>query len=265
MTGILQITDIHIASKGKLASGRLNTRVIFEKLVTRIKQIRKQIEPVSAVLISGDLSDDGSAESYEFFKSTMASVELPVFVIPGNHDHRETMRKAFKSDCYLPGTGKLNWHQQLEDIDLIGLDTLVEGQSGGVLDAATIKFLKGALDAAGQRPVLLALHHPPFDCGIKFMDEIGLDGTEALANLLQNHKGDVQVVCGHIHSMIIASVGSTVAISAPSPCSSFAFDTRDDAPVGFFEQEDGFLFHRWRHGFQSVRIAFDHGRGPFPF
>ena len=97
------------------------------------------------------------------------------------------------------------------------------------------------------------------------MDDIGLVGTEELADLLQVHASEIRVVCGHIHNTMIASVGTKVALSAPSPCSSFPFDTRHDGPAGFMTQEDGFLLHRWQQGFQSVRISIEPASGPFPF
>ena len=194
-----------------------------------------KIGPIDAVLASGDVSDDGSAESYQRFQQMIAPLGVPLFVIPGNHDLREPMRSAFEASAYLPGAGKLNWHQSVGSIDVIGLDTLIEGTGKGELDADTLMFLSAALGMAGERPVLLALHHPPFQCGIKFMDELGLQGSHALSQILAQHSGHVRIVCGHIHSTMVVDVGGKVAISAPSPCSSFAYNTRPDADIGFFE------------------------------
>ncbi|MEQ3728050.1 MAG: phosphodiesterase, partial [Tateyamaria sp.] len=42
-------------------SGRLDTSDALARLVERIGGIRDQIGPIDALLISGDLSDDGSA------------------------------------------------------------------------------------------------------------------------------------------------------------------------------------------------------------
>ncbi len=265
MTTILQISDIHIVEPGALVSGRLATDQSLRRLVARLTDMLERIGSVDALLISGDVSDDGSAESYAHFKSLMAPLDVPMFVIPGNHDLREPMRQAFGDAGYLSISGKLNWHRSIGEIELIGLDTLTEGQGGGVLDAETLDFVKTTLATTADRPVLLALHHPPFQTGIAFMDRIGLQGFEPLAEILSSHRGEVRAVCGHVHSMMIANIGGTTAISSPSPCSSFEFDSRPDAPVGFFDQEDGCLLHRWQGGFQSIRIATQAGNGPFPF
>jgi 3',5'-cyclic-AMP phosphodiesterase len=263
MTTILQISDTHIVPKGALVSGRMDTADALARLVARISSIREQIGPIDALLVSGDLSDDGSAESYARFRSLIAPVDLPTYVIPGNHDARDPMRAAFAED--LPKTGPLNWSRQIGDICLIGLDTLVEGQGAGTLSADSLMFAKNALSRAKDAPVLLALHHPPFNCGIGFMDDIGLTNREELRHLLAEHTGCLRIVCGHIHNMIVKDIAGHVVISAPSPCSTFAYDRRPDAPVGFLTQEDGCLLHLWDAGFQTNRIAPQASSGPFPF
>ncbi len=263
MTTILQISDTHIVPHGVLVSGRLDTADALERLVMRITSIRDQLGSIDALLVSGDLSDDGSAESYERFTSLIAPLDLPTYVIPGNHDARDPMRSAFANG--LPASGPLNWAGKIGEIHLIGLDTLVEGQGLGTLLADSLSFLQNELVKAETAPVLLALHHPPFACGIGFMDTIGLTNRDDLRDVVTAYEGTLRIVCGHIHSMIVSDIAGHVSISAPSPCSTFAYDRRPDAPVGYMTQEDGCLLHRWDAGFQSIRIGPVAGLGPLPF
>lgn len=263
MTAILQISDTHIVPKGALVSGRLDTSDALARLIVRINSIRDQIGPIDALLVSGDLSDEGSAESYVRFKTLIAPLDLPSYVIPGNHDSREPMRTAFSEK--LPKYGPLHWTRQIGTVHLIGLDTLVEGQKQGTLTPDSLSFLQEALSKTDGAPVLLALHHPPFVCGIDFMDDIGLTNRQALRDILADYSGPLRIVCGHIHNMIVSDVAGHIAVSAPSPNSTFAYDRRTDAPVGFMTQEDGCLLHRWSAGFQSIRIGPIAGSGPFPF
>lgn len=263
MSTILQLSDTHIVPEGALVSGRLNTADAFARLVARISNMRDQIGKLDAIVVSGDLSDDGSAESYVRFKSLMEPLDVPIYVLPGNHDAREPMRGAFSDS--LPSDGPLNWTRQVRDVQLIGLDTLVEGQGQGRLSSESMTFLQAALSEAGKRPVLLALHHPPFPCGIAFMDKIGLTNQNEFRDIVAKHPGVIRIVCGHIHSMMVANVAQHIAISAPSPCSSFDYDCRRDAPIGYMTQEDGCLLHRWGAGFQTIRIGPVAGSGPFPF
>lgn len=263
MTSILHISDTHIVPEGKLVSGRLETADALARLIARISAIRGQIGPIDAVLVSGDLSEDGSAESYSRFKALLAPLDLPTLVIPGNHDAREPMRSAFADQ--LPLYGPLDWVRQVGDLTVIGLDSLVEGSGKGTLSPQSLSFLKDALFMAKDAPILLALHHPPFPSGIDFMDKIGLTNRDAFRTVVSGHDGPLRIVCGHIHSMMVTDLAGHIAISAPSPCSTFAFDLRADAPVGFTTLEDGCLLHRWDAGFQSIRIGPVAGPGPFPF
>ena len=48
-----------------------------------------------------------------------------------------------------------------------------------------------------------------------------------------------QVICGHIHSIIASTIGGKMVLSAPSPCSTFAFNIQENAPVGFMDSGDG--------------------------
>lgn len=263
MTAILHISDTHIVPEGALVSGRLKTAEALTRLVNRITTIRDQIGPLDALLISGDLSDDGSAESYSRFKALLSPLDLPLLVIPGNHDAREPMRAAFADQ--LPVSRALNWVKQVGDIRVIGLDTLVEGSGQGTLSEQSLSFLKAALATAKDTPILLALHHPPFACGIDFMDRIGLTNRDAFRDAVSDHAGPLRIVCGHIHNMMVMDLAGHIAISAPSPCSTFGYDQRADAPAGFTTLEDGCLLHFWKTGFQTIRIGSVAGPGPFPF
>ncbi|AGI66641.1 hypothetical protein OAN307_c09200 [Octadecabacter antarcticus 307] len=263
MTTILQITDTHIVCDGALVSNRLETSVALSRLIDRIMSIRHQIGAIDAVLVTGDLSDDGSKESYEKFKDLLAPLDLPLLVIPGNHDAREPMRAAFANQ--FTQDGPLNWVNQVGDLTVIGLDTLVEGTGKGTLSAPTLDFLETTLANAQNTPILLAMHHPPFLSGINFMDDIGLTNRDAFRDVVSCHTGSMRIVCGHIHSMMVTDVGGHIAISAPSPCSTFNYDLRDGAPLGFMALKDGCLLHTWAVGFQTIRIGPDAGPGPFRF
>ena len=265
MTTFLQISDTHVATEKNLVSGRLDTDESLKQLVDRLLDARVQWGSIDAVLATGDISEDGSADSYARFKSLLAPLNLPVYVIPGNHDARESLRQAFQEDGYLPTTGPLNWHQRIGDVNVIGLDTLVEGHGFGRLLPETLQFFETKLLAAQGQPLLVALHHPPFETGIAFMDAIGLQNKGEFEEVIAQAKSEVRIVCGHIHSMMVTNVKGQIAVSSPAPCSNFEFDLREDAMVGFYDRGDGCLLHRWHHGFQTVRINPSPGTGPHPF
>ena len=97
----------------------------------------------------------------------------PYFLIPGNHDRRDPLRQCFEDKATIPPSGKINWVHDLADLRLIGLDTLIEGQGGGGPEMTPISnfYGSGNQHAANTRPILLAMHHPPFASGMVFMDQ----------------------------------------------------------------------------------------------
>lgn len=263
MPRILHITDTHLAAPPALVSGVLDTAGLLRECVAAIKVALPRIGPVDALLATGDLSDDGSPESYALFRDLVAPLDLPILPIPGNHDLREPMRTCFKDLGIFAKAGRLNWVRDVDGLRIVGIDTLIEGSGGGVVDDATLDFLDEALATRG--PVLLAMHHPPFASGISFMDEIGLAGIDRLKDVLARSAADIRIVCGHLHLAATGSVGRVPAMVGPSTCSTFRFDVRDDAPVGFFKGGGDFLVHDWIEGHRSMHVPAALGEGPFPF
>jgi hypothetical protein len=92
-----------------------------------------------------------------------------------------------------------------------------------------------------------------------------LKNTNEFKTIISNFNGELRVVCGHIHCMMVANLNNHIAISSPSPSSSFEYDTRSSAPVGFMNEVDGCLLHKWNNGFKTVRVGPLVGSGPFPF
>ena len=268
MPRILHVTDTPLVAPPALVAGILDTAEALRRHVAGIAASLPLIGPVDALLVTGDLSDDGSPESYRLFRELIAPLGLPLLAIPGNHDLREPMRAAFADLGLFPAAGRLNFVREIAGVRIVGIDTLVEGSGGGVVDEATIAFLGEALATTG--PVLLAMHHPPFVSGIRFMDGIGLAETDGLKAAIERSPAEIRILCGHLHLAATGSLGRVPAIIGPSPCSSFRFDLRPDAPVGFFTGGGGFMVHDWMvhdlsGGFRSVHVPPAIGDGPFPF
>lgn len=263
MPRILQVTDTHLVAPPGLVAGVLDTQAALERAVADIAASLPKIGPVDALLITGDLSDDGSAESYTLLRAKLEPLGLPLLAIPGNHDAREEMRVAFADLGLFAPSGRLNWLLDIGGLRIVGLDTLVEGSGGGLIDQETADFLDAALAFDG--PVLLAMHHSPFASGVHFMDDIGLSGVGLLADCLRRSTAEIRIVCGHVHMMAAGSAGGVTAIACPSICSSFDPDFRPQAPAGFFPGGGGFMVHDWSGSFRSTLFPTTRKGPPIPF
>jgi Icc protein len=265
MARFLLLSDVHAVAPGKLVSGRLDTPALLRRAIDVLQARMPAIGPFDAVLVLGDVSDDGSAESYALVREELARLDLPVLAIPGNHDERAAFRAGFADLPGMPDEGLLDWAQDVAGTRVVGLDTLVEGQGGGELRPESLALLSRAIAEAGDRPILIALHHPPMRTGIRFMDAIGLRNPDDLAAILADPPCPVRLVSGHVHGIHAGMVGAGLAITVPSLCSAFALDRREHAPTGFMTAPTGCATIDTSPGGVWTAVPFDQGGGPFLF
>lgn len=265
MARLLHLSDLHAVAPGTRASGVLDTNALLGTAIDTVLLRLDAIGPVDAVLVTGDVSDDGTVESYATAGAELGRLGLPVLAVPGNHDKRIPFRAAFADTAAMPESGPLDWVADVAGTLVIGLDTLVEGAGGGRLREQTLDHLAAGLDRAGDRPVVVVLHHPPFRTGIRFMDAIGLENAEALETVVARHDGPLRLLAGHVHGVYHSMLGGHPVVTAPSTCSTFAFDRRRDAPVGFRLGPLGFAVLDTDPGGIWTACPLTLGDGPFRF
>src|SRR5438874_2027771 len=96
---IAQITDTHIKPEGVLAYERVDTAGFLARAVDHILHLDPRPD---VVLATGDLVDGGTAEEYQRLRRLLAPLPMPVYVIPGNHDDREVMRRECTDPTCMP-------------------------------------------------------------------------------------------------------------------------------------------------------------------
>jgi len=265
MARFLHLTDLHVVAPGTRCSGVLDTGAILRAGVDHILAQMSAIGPLDGVLVTGDISEDGSAASYELARRELARFGLPVYAVPGNHDSRAAFRAVFGGAAWMPAAGAIDWVVDLPDTRLIGLDTLVEGQGAGRLQPDSLEFLTHALNGAGARAVVVALHHPPLRTGIRFMDNIGLENTHDLAAAMPANCAPVIFVAGHVHGVYLGRIGAHRVVTAPSLCSAFALDRRANARVGFLTGPTGYALLDTGPDDSWTAQPLFMGDGPFDF
>src|SRR5947208_1030624 len=100
---LAQISDLHVMPKGALAYGRVDTARLLRNAVAHLNRLDPRPD---AVLISGDLADRGEALAYEHLREILADLQIPFYVIPGNHDRLDVFRRYFADQPYLPVDGE---------------------------------------------------------------------------------------------------------------------------------------------------------------
>jgi len=258
---IAQLTDMHITRPGVLAGGIVDTAGMLRRAVSAVLALTT---PPDLVVLTGDLTDSGHPDEYVRLRALLAPLRAPVLCIPGNHDDRDALRAAFPS--WPPGPF-LQFVHDAGPLRIVGLDTVVPGETRGELCATRLAWLDQTLTSSPSRPTLVLLHHPPFDTGIRFMDEVGLiTGREAFADIIARHRQVRLLLSGHLHRSIHTIVGGCRALTCPSTAHQIPLDLRSDAPEGFCLEPPGFMLHRWtENGFITHTAVTSPSPGPFPF
>ena len=264
MARILQLSDLHVSAPGKLLAGVLDTQAILRAAIDRLLARLDAIAPVDVVLVSGDLSDDGTAESYQFVREQLDRLGLPLLVLPGNHDARDALRSAFADLRVMPGSGRIDWVADVGDTRIIGLDSLIEGQTGGRLREESLEFLAACVSENEAEAILIAMHHPPLRIGLRFMDEIALENTDALLSALAGCTRVKGIVAGHVHGAYHGMIGPYPVFTAPAVCFAFALDRREAAPAAFMTGPTGCLLVDTGPGGVITPLPLDGFDGPYP-
>jgi len=218
-----------------------------------------------AVLVSGDLVDQGTREEYELLASLLAPLKerIPVYIAPGNHDDRDRMREIMRAHGYdyLPEEGPLQYTVDIGELRLISLDTVVPGEAGGLLCEKRLGWLGDRL-AEDSRPTLVMQHHPPFMTGLARMDSMGLAEASNEEAIIRKHPHVLRILSGHLHRTIHAGFGGTVAHVAPSCAHAVELDLRTTGRLAVVGEPPAASVHVWRDGTLVTHTSFIQECGP---
>lgn len=242
---IAQISDLHIKRDGKLAYGRVDTAAFLRRCVAHLNTLDPKPD---AVLITGDLVDFGRVEEYQYLRPLLDALTMPYYLCIGNHDGREALREVFPDHTYLRQHPHfVQYALELGPLRLVVADTQDPPHGGGRLCDERLQWLAQTLDQASPMPTLLAMHHPPFICGIEHMDVQNLAAPDAakLAEIVARHPEIERVLCGHVHRPIQTRFAGTIASICPSPAHQVALDLRENGPSRYVLEPPAFQLHRY--------------------
>ena len=262
---IAQLSDTHLRSDGELLYDRIDTAAYLERAVAHVLKLDPRPD---VVIMTGDLVEAGKPAEYARLRRLIAPLPMPVYVIPGNHDAREALRTAFADQGYFPASGFLQYTVDDLPIRLIALDTLVEGKGYGALCQERLAWLEARLAEQTDRPAMLLMHHPPFECGIDAFDHARLqEGDDRLAELVRKSGNVERAVCGHVHRPIQVRWAGTMASIAPSTAHQATLDLHDGAPLSMMMEPPAIALHQWRPNTGLVTHVSYVGEfdGPKPF
>jgi 3',5'-cyclic AMP phosphodiesterase CpdA len=243
---LLQISDPHVGASWEGADPD-------EALLRAVEAILSLPDRPDALLVSGDLTDNGAPEEYQRVRELLAPLDLQPHVLPGNHDLRGPLRKAFG----LPGEGEepVSYAVDLGPLRLVCLDSIVPGAEGGSLDGGRVEWLDATLAEDPETPTVLALHHPPLRTEIPTFERIGLapESREALAEVVARHPQVTRIVAGHVHRSIVADLAGRAVVTVPSTYLQAALNFTSPK-LTMCPDPPGFAVHALRDGSLATHI-----------
>ncbi len=213
----LQVSDIHLVPRGTLIAG-VDPMRQMRSVLARIERL--EVSP-AFIVASGDLTDDGSAESYEVVNEVLDDLGggvTPVLLALGNHDDRATFRRVVLGEERAGDQGPYHHSRLIDGLRVIVLDSVIPGDVGGALGAAQLAWLEDELSMPAPRGNLIVLHHPCRLAGPAhpYPEFIVRDAT-ALEAIVARHRGRViGVLAGHSHQANSALFGGTLHATAPA-------------------------------------------------
>ena len=242
---IAQITDTHLFAERDRTLTGIPTQQSFQAVLAHIQQTVPEID---LLLLTGDLSQDCSAESYLFMRRCLEEFGKPAYALAGNHDIIPLMQSHLPSE-------NVHLERSLDFGDahpwrLIMLNSVVVEAVHGYLDNAELDYLETDLQAHPDQPTLIAFHHPAIAIGTSWMDCISLENKEQFWEICDRYPQVQVVVNGHAHQAF-DQIHSTPhnfvrCLVTPSTC------------IQFQPHSDAFAIDPQSAGFRHLKL-YDNG------
>jgi 3',5'-cyclic-AMP phosphodiesterase len=244
---LLQISDTHIGAEWD------RPETPDECLAAALAAVGALRQAPDALVLSGDLTQDGTPEQYARVGELLAPLGLEPHVLPGNHDVRGPLREAFG----LPGSGEepASHVAELGPLRLVCLDSTIPGGEGGALDEGRLEWLEEALAADRDAPTVIAMHHPPLLTDMPAFEAIGLapEARAGLAEVVARHPQVARIVAGHVHRPMVGELAGRPVLTAPSTYMQTVLDLAGTG-IDMRPTPAGFALHVLRGGVLTSHV-----------
>ena len=224
----VHVSDVHLVPGGQLLHGLDPAR----RLRRCIADINTHAEQVDFCVFTGDLCDRGDEDSYRILKALLLDLRVPHHLMMGNHDRREALLRVFPETA-TDDAGFVQAEHVTDSGVFLFLDSVDEGEHGGLYCERRAAWLTERLARAGRRPVYVFMHHPPFDIGFASLDRMKLRDGARFQDLLESAGNVRHLFFGHVHRPLSGSWGSVPFSALPGTNHQIATDFEMVAPMPY--------------------------------
>lgn len=237
---VAQISDMHVKRRGHVLHHMPHVARPLRRTLAAIANLRPAPR---CIVATGDLTEAGTPAEYARLRELIEDCPLPIYLIPGNHDRRDELRRAFPDHAYLSHSPHgVFFTIEMERLRVIALDSSDEPENNGFLDSAGLHWLELRLRERPLTSTILAMHHPPFPTGVRRYDRQRFEGRDELAEIVGIHPQISRLICGHVHQPLARRWCGTLGVSAPSTAPTLTLHPHRS---GIAWEPGGFLLHSY--------------------
>jgi 3',5'-cyclic-AMP phosphodiesterase len=181
MMKIVQLSDIHVGSQFQ--------DDVFAKVIEEVNSLKPE-----AVVITGDLTNEGLLKEYERCKNLVSKINVEkIIAISGNHDYRNSGYLAFKKYFPFQAINELS-----DDVVLVTLGTARPDRNEGEVGYRQTLWLERTMKKYQDKVKILAMHHHLIGIPDTGSDRVTvIDAGDVLRSILDAKVN--LVLCGHKH------------------------------------------------------------------
>lgn len=209
---LVQITDTHLNGP---EDGHLLGMKTLHSMNCVLDIVRSEQPRMDAILVTGDLAQDGSIRAYQHLHNALSDFPCPVFWFEGNHDNPASLQQVAN------GTEHLHRIVRTPHWQLILLNSQVVGSVYGHLAEDQLQLLEQSLQERPDLHTLISFHHHPLPMGSRWIDTIGLRNADDLLAIVRRHNNVRCVLWGHVHQESDQTIDGVRYLSTPSTCVQF--------------------------------------------
>jgi 3',5'-cyclic AMP phosphodiesterase CpdA len=205
---LVQISDIHVGSQFR--------EEVFDTVIEEVNDLGP-----SAVLVTGDLTNEGLMKEYERCKQKFAKFDVDkIITISGNHDYRNTGYLLFKK--FFP----FETVNVFDDAVIVTLGTARPDRDEGEVGYRQNLWLERTMKKYPKKIKIVAMHHHLIGIPDSGTDRVTvIDAGDVLRTSLSSQVD--LVLCGHKHRPWIWDFGNLSIVNAGTASS--------ERMRGFFE------------------------------
>ena len=209
---IAQISDTHLFGD---KNRKINGSNSYQNLKSIISHITSLDKKPNLVMVSGDLSQDCTFESYQHLANLLNRNGIKYYFFPGNHDDVDIINKVFD----------LNWKKDRVDYSFeinnwfaYVIDTSVYPEVGGELSNEQVKNMEESLRQNKDKPTIVFMHHHPVKIHSTWLDDYILKNPEQFNEVIKTNPQVKAVLFGHIHQVFEKNINGVFYGSTPASC-----------------------------------------------